>query len=53
MVKQAKNTVPIADSNKAGKILKLMENLEEHDDVQRVFANFDIPDEVLEKVGRV
>jgi transcriptional/translational regulatory protein YebC/TACO1 len=27
-----------------------MELLEDHDDVQNVYANFDIPDEILEKV---
>lgn len=35
----------------AEKMLKLMENLEEHDDVQKVYANFDIPDEVMEKLS--
>ena len=32
-------------------ILLLMDKLEEHDDVQNVYSNFDIPDEVMEKVG--
>ena len=27
-----------------------MDKLEEHDDVQNVYSNFDIPDEVMEKV---
>jgi transcriptional/translational regulatory protein YebC/TACO1 len=31
-------------------MLALMEKLEEHDDVQNVYANFDIPDEVLANV---
>lgn len=35
----------------AEQMLKLMEILEEHDDVQKVHANFDIPDEVMEKVA--
>jgi transcriptional/translational regulatory protein YebC/TACO1 len=30
--------------------LKLIEVLEDHDDVQNVWANFDIPDEILESV---
>jgi transcriptional/translational regulatory protein YebC/TACO1 len=30
--------------------LKLMDELEEHDDVQNVYANFDIPDEVMAEV---
>ena len=32
----------------AEKMLKLMEALEDHDDVQNVYANFDIPDEMME-----
>lgn len=35
----------------AEQMLKLMEILEDHDDVQKVHANFDIPDEVMEKVA--
>ncbi|MBM3307338.1 MAG: YebC/PmpR family DNA-binding transcriptional regulator [Candidatus Eisenbacteria bacterium] len=35
------------EENDARKVLKLMEALEDHDDVQSVSANFDIPDEVL------
>ena len=36
----------------AQQVLKMMDQLEEHDDVQRVHANFDIPDEVLESAVR-
>ncbi len=43
------NTVPVADANTARKILGLMEDLEDHDDVQNVYANFDIPDDILAK----
>lgn len=35
----------------AEQMLKLMEALEDHDDVQKVYANFDIPDEIIEKVS--
>ncbi|HCU24000.1 MAG TPA: YebC/PmpR family DNA-binding transcriptional regulator [Deltaproteobacteria bacterium] len=35
----------------AEKMLKLMENLEDHDDVQNVYANFDIPEEEMEKLS--
>lgn len=35
----------------AEQILKLMEALEDHDDVQKVHANFDIPEEVIDKVA--
>lgn len=44
------NTVPVGDEETARKILNLMEDFEDHDDVQNVYANFDIPDEVLEKI---
>ena len=33
------------------KVLKLMEELDDHDDVQSVSANFDIPDDVMAVVG--
>ncbi|MEN8263048.1 MAG: YebC/PmpR family DNA-binding transcriptional regulator [Nitrospirota bacterium] len=36
------------DSKDAGKMLKLMDLLEDHDDVQNVYANFDIPDDYME-----
>jgi YebC/PmpR family DNA-binding regulatory protein len=35
----------------AGQVLRLIEALEDSDEVQNVFANFDAPDEVLEQVG--
>ena len=35
----------------AEKMLKLMDALEDHDDVQKVFANFDIPDDIMEKLS--
>jgi YebC/PmpR family DNA-binding regulatory protein len=35
----------------AGQMLKLMEALEDHDDVQKVYANFDIDDELIEKLA--
>lgn len=37
--------------DEAGKMLKLMENLEDHDDVQHVFANFDIDAAEMEKLA--
>ena len=39
------------EGDEAIKMLKLMEALEDHDDVQHVYANFDIPDEILERMG--
>ena len=44
------NTVRL-DEKPAEQMLKLMEIMDEHDDVQKVHANFDIPDEVMEKVA--
>ncbi len=41
-----KNSISV-DADKAKQILKLMENLEDHEDVQNAYANFDIPDEVI------
>jgi len=37
--------------NDAKQVLALMDALEEHDDVQEVYANFDIPDEILEELA--
>jgi transcriptional/translational regulatory protein YebC/TACO1 len=43
-----KTTVAIEDEGAAKKLLRLMDALEENDDVQDVYANFDIPERVLE-----
>jgi len=37
--------------NEAKQVLALIESLEDHDDVQQVYANFDIPDEILDQVA--
>jgi YebC/PmpR family DNA-binding regulatory protein len=44
------NTVPVADVETARKILAFMEEFEDHDDIQNVYANFDIPDELLKQI---
>jgi len=44
------NVVPLQTESDARKVLRLIDALEEHDDVQGVYANFDIPDAVLEAV---
>lgn len=44
-----KNTVKVDDSN-APRVLSLMEALDDLDDVQRIYSNFDIDEEVLKKV---
>ncbi len=42
------NTVEINDPDEVKRILNLMEALEDNDDVQNVYANFEIPDELME-----
>ncbi|UCG79376.1 MAG: YebC/PmpR family DNA-binding transcriptional regulator [Nitrospirota bacterium] len=45
-----KNTVEL-DEDIATKTMRLMEVLEDHDDIQNVYANFNITDEIMEKVS--
>ncbi len=45
-----RNTVKL-NEDRAGQMLKLMEKLEDNDDVQDVYANFDIPDDVMERLS--
>ncbi|MGA2401351.1 MAG: YebC/PmpR family DNA-binding transcriptional regulator [Syntrophobacteraceae bacterium] len=44
-------TVRIEDSKTAQQLLRLMDALEDSDDVQHVYANFDIPDQIMESLG--
>jgi YebC/PmpR family DNA-binding regulatory protein len=46
----ATTAVPLDNESDARKVLRLLDALEDNDDVQNVFANFDIPDSVLETV---
>jgi transcriptional/translational regulatory protein YebC/TACO1 len=46
-----KTTVAVTDETVAKKIVRLVETLEDNDDVQDVYANFDIPEEILERVA--
>lgn len=46
-----KNYVAL-DGKAAEQMIRLMDALEDHDDMQNVYANFDIPDEVAQKVSR-
>ena len=46
-----KTTVAVADESTARKIVRLVEGLEDTEDVQDVYANFDIPEDVLETVA--
>jgi YebC/PmpR family DNA-binding regulatory protein len=45
------NTVKL-EEGKAEQMLKFMEKMEDNDDVQNVYANFDIADEILEKLSQ-
>ena len=44
------NTVPINDEQ-GEKLLKLIESLNEHDDVQNVYANFEISDTLMQRLS--
>ncbi|MBW8000912.1 MAG: YebC/PmpR family DNA-binding transcriptional regulator [Planctomycetes bacterium] len=44
------NTIAVEDADTARKILRLMEAFEDHDDVQNVYANFDIADEIINEL---
>ena len=46
-----KTTVAVSDESTARRIMGLVEGLEDTEDVQDVYANFDIPEEVLEAVA--
>jgi YebC/PmpR family DNA-binding regulatory protein len=46
-----KSTVKLEDKE-AEQMLRLMDSLEDSDDVQKVYANFDISDKTLEEIGR-
>ncbi|HEY2705874.1 MAG TPA: YebC/PmpR family DNA-binding transcriptional regulator [Candidatus Dormibacteraeota bacterium] len=50
-VTMAPSTSVAVDAKQAPAVLRLLDSLEEHDDVQQVYANVEIPDEVLESVG--
>ncbi len=45
------NDLEITDESVATKILRLLEKLEEHDDVQNVYSNVDIDEDLAEKIG--
>ncbi|MDH3556355.1 MAG: YebC/PmpR family DNA-binding transcriptional regulator [Deltaproteobacteria bacterium] len=44
------NTVQVDDEAQAAQVLQLMDAIEDADDVQKVYANFDIPDEILQRI---
>jgi transcriptional/translational regulatory protein YebC/TACO1 len=41
------NSIEVTDEGEAKKILRLMDAIDDHDDVQNIYANFDIPDQIL------
>ncbi|MFN4132215.1 MAG: YebC/PmpR family DNA-binding transcriptional regulator [Caldimicrobium sp.] len=47
-----KTLVPVTEESTAQSLLKLMESLEDLDDVQQVFANFDIPEKIMESLNK-
>jgi len=49
LVMVPKTEVPITDPGKAQKVVNFVERLEDQEDVQAVFANFDIPSKVLKQ----
>jgi len=44
------NTVPV-DEEKAQSLMKLIDNLEDDDDVQNVYSNFEVSEEVMAKLS--
>jgi YebC/PmpR family DNA-binding regulatory protein len=43
-------TIPVTSAEDAKRVLRIMDALEDQDDVQDVYSNFDIPDEILQAV---
>jgi transcriptional/translational regulatory protein YebC/TACO1 len=50
MVWKPKNTIAV-DDEKGEKVLNLLETLNEHDDVQNVYANFEVSDALVQKMS--
>ena len=50
LYQRPKNKVTVDDEQKAGKALDMLDKLEEHEDVQKVYTNIDIPQDILERV---
>lgn len=49
IVQKPINFIPISDGKTVSQVLSLVEKLENLDDVQKVYANFDIPDKLLKE----
>jgi transcriptional/translational regulatory protein YebC/TACO1 len=50
LVWKPQNTISV-DDEQGEKLLKLMETLNEHDDVQNVYANFEVSDALMQKLS--
>lgn len=50
VTKNPQNTISVEDSDTAKTLLKLLDSIENHDDVQNVYANFDMDDNLLESI---
>ena len=48
-----KNVVAISSESAAKRVIRLIDALDDHDDVQDVYANFDVPDEILQALEPV
>ena len=45
------NTVPVQDKDDAKRLLNLLATIEEHEDVQSVYANYEMPDEWIAELS--
>ena len=50
LISQPIKPVEVEETKRAQRVLAFMDQLEDHPDIQRVYANFDIPNEVLVKI---
>jgi transcriptional/translational regulatory protein YebC/TACO1 len=48
---EPKTTVPVKTKEEAEKMLNMIDRFEEHDDIQNVYSNFEIPDEIMAALG--
>jgi len=51
LVQKPKNYQTVSNEEKAKKVLSFLDKLEDNDDVQKVFTNLDIPEEILKKIS--
>jgi transcriptional/translational regulatory protein YebC/TACO1 len=47
---EPKTTVAVKTKEEAAKLMAMIDRFEEHDDVQNVYSNFEIPDEILSQL---